>query len=205
MSKGLDRDRLQMQTSTPQGEEVFAWLAEQSLSIYGAVFAKHKLDTLRKVSLLTPAQLDTINADLNAVTGSSTSERDTVQEGQRVALGEAVDALRNSPQAMSLKERLRTYRDPTVSGLNLVGAQNQIEVLATKTKWLVTFIVLFLGLGLLQLMLSITGTPKLSVARSAVVKSVSVQVSNDSVTWHEISCGRRPCIFDTRPAGGKVE
>ena len=116
-----------MQTSTPQGEEVFAWLAEQSLSIYSAVFARHKLDTLRKVSLLTPTQLDTINADLNVVTGSSTSETVLVQEGQRVTLGEAVAALKNSPQAMSLKERLRTYRDPTVSGLNLVGAQNQLE------------------------------------------------------------------------------
>lgn len=194
-----------MQTSTPQGEEVFAWLAEQSLSIYSAVFARHKLDTLRKVSLLTPTQLDTINADLNVVTGSSTSETVLVQEGQRVTLGEAVAALKNSPQAMSLKERLRTYRDPTVSSFNLVGAQNQIEVLATKTKWIVLLVIMVGLFGGWMIFTSISRWGVLNFSDEPhVVNAVSVQVSNDSVTWRDIRCKNDPCIFDTRPADASL-
>ena len=77
-------------------------------------------------------------------------------------------------------------------------------VIATKTKWIVFVFTLFMALGVLQLLLSIFYGPTASnvswYGRSPVVKAVSVQASNDSMTWRDISCGARPCVFNTRPA-----
>ena len=56
----------QLQFSTPQGEEVCQFLAEKTLSCYGSVLAKNKLNSLRKISQLTSHQLDTLHEEFCA-------------------------------------------------------------------------------------------------------------------------------------------
>jgi len=48
-----------LQFSTPQGQEVLEWLAERMVSQYSHVFARNKLDSLRKVSRLSAEQIST--------------------------------------------------------------------------------------------------------------------------------------------------
>ena len=48
-----------MQFSTPQGQEVLEWLAERNVAQYSHVFARNKLDSLRKVSRLSAEQIST--------------------------------------------------------------------------------------------------------------------------------------------------
>ena len=111
------------------------WLEDNALSAYESTFAAHKLNSLRKVCLLTSQQLDQINNDFCLATSNDVKDKDFIPQGQRVVLGEAVEALKGQKESLPLKEQLRIYRDPKVSGLNLIGAQNQLEVLAAKRKW----------------------------------------------------------------------
>ena len=82
--------------------------------------------------MLSDQQLDQINKDLS--THSVSAETDVVLQGQRVVLGAAVEVLKGTVKALPLREQLEIYSDPKVSGMNLIGAQNQLEVVAAKRK-----------------------------------------------------------------------
>ena len=80
------------QFSTPQGEEVRRFLADKALSYYTSTLAKNKINSLRKLSLLTMQQLDTLHSEFCATvqTGKDIS---TAHLGRRVELGEALRLL----------------------------------------------------------------------------------------------------------------
>ena len=59
-----------MKFSTPQGEEVYDWLAYCRLLRFAPIFAKNKLDSLRKVSHLTHDEVVKINEELYLSGGS---------------------------------------------------------------------------------------------------------------------------------------
>ena len=82
--------------------------------------------------MLSDQQLDQINKDLS--THSVSAETDVVLQGQRVALGAAVEVLKGTVKALPLREQLEIYSDPKVSGMHLIGSQNLLEVVPAKRK-----------------------------------------------------------------------
>ena len=65
-----------LQFSTPQGQEVLEWLAEEMISQYAHVFARNKLDSLRKVSRLSEAQIAKLNDEsCRGLHGASEAQR----------------------------------------------------------------------------------------------------------------------------------
>jgi len=109
----------QLQFSTPQGEEVFQFLLVKTLSCYGSTLARNKLNSLRKVSQLKSHQLDKLHEEFCA-TCSIVGDISATQLGRRVALGEAVEALKGNPRTKTLKEQLYDFSDPKVRKCMLV-------------------------------------------------------------------------------------
>jgi len=171
-----------LQFSTAQGEEVCQFLAEKTLSCYGSVLAKNRLSSLRKVSQLTLHQLDTLHQEFCAA--SSVAEDSSItQLGRRVALGEAVESLKGDPRTKTLKEQLDDFSDPNVSGLNLVNARNQAEVLYAKKYWLFALIAIamyFLFHRSILGVVSMTHIQSKIQLRSQDVTAFTVQLSNGS-------------------------
>ena len=188
-----------MISSTPQGSEVCQWLAENALSMYESTFAAHKLNSLRKVSMLSDQQLDQINKDFCLSAHSVSAETDVVLQGQRVALGAAVDVLKGTVKALPLREQLEIYSDPKVSGMNLIGAQNQLEVVAAKRKWIWMILSLVLAYGVYQCVHGFRFYRELGLQFTpSSVTAVSVQLSNDTLSWTDVPCpGGETCVFDT--------
>ena len=92
-----------LQFSTPQGHEVLEFLGKQMISQYAAVFARNELDSLRKVSLLSEAEIAKLNDEFcRSVQGTSEAKI-----GGRVRLSLAVESLKYDPRAKSIKDRLR--------------------------------------------------------------------------------------------------
>ena len=106
----------QLQFSTPQGEEVFQYLLVKTLSCYGSTLARNRLNSLRKVSQLKSHQLDKLHEEFCA-TCSIAGDASASQLGRRVALGEAVEALKGNPRTNTLKKQLYDFSDPKVKHL----------------------------------------------------------------------------------------
>jgi len=132
-----------LQFSNPHGEEVVQWLSQHSLSHLASTFVRNKLNSLRKVSRMSREDVSRVHQEFCANTAVGDASVDSAQVGGLVSLVTAVQSLEDDPRAKTLNERLRNFRDPTVSGLNLIGAQNQLEVVMAKKKWLAMFIFFF--------------------------------------------------------------
>ncbi len=107
-----------------KGQEVVDWLHAHALSDYAATFARLQLDSLHKVSKLSPAQIvavceaaeeDEIGA--KCVTGHAT----TFPVGVRIVLEEAVKSLKRDPRSLTLSQRLSCFTDAHSCGfLNIL-------------------------------------------------------------------------------------
>jgi len=187
-----------LQFSNPHGEEVVQWLSQHSLSHLTSTFVRNKLNSLRKVSRMSREDVSRVHQEFCANTAVGDASVDSAQVGGLVLLVTAVQSLEDDPRAKTLKERLRNFRDPTVSGLNLIGAQNQLEVVMAKKKWLGMFVffftlqTIFYSIGAVHAMNLLSYT-----AQTRSVLTYSVQVSNNARAWRDVSCEGSPCIFDS--------
>lgn len=119
---------------TPQGMQVYEWLADNRLLQFAPIFAKNRLDSLRKVSRLTYEEVVEINKELYA---RQQREEGAVeqQHGTRVALGDSIERLKGDPRTKTIQEQMENYNDSKVSVLNLLGSQNQSGAVLGKKSW----------------------------------------------------------------------
>ena len=201
------RERRAVETfkfSTPQGQEVYEWLAENRLLPFACIFAQNKLNSLRKVSHLTHKEVVEINIELYA---RQKREDDALvqQHGTRVALGDAIDRLKRDPRTKTIQEQMEGYKDSKVSTVNLLGAQNQVSAFIKKKHWvyLWTLVWLFFTVwnwwyfvDLMQELSYTTQNPPMGS-----VMTYGVQVRNDTTQWRYVLCKDNhgdPCVFDSR-------
>ena len=88
--------------------------------------------------------------------------------------------------------------------MNLIGAQNQAEVLMAKPQWVVPFALLLLVSAAAVFFSLLIQRPVrlMSTTRTCHTTSFLVRLSNDGATWWNASCaeGREnPCVFDSTP------
>ena len=185
--------------STPQGEEVFEWLADNRLLPFASIFAQNKLTSLRKVSRLTHEEVVKLNAELYALRRGD--EDATVQQhGTRVALGDAIERLKSDPRAKTIQEQMEGYRDSKVSVLNLLGAQNQSAAWLGK-RLMVWGWFTFMGavtLWRFRTFLALMRELSYATQHRSVIR-YGVQLSNDTHTWRHVSCAHNqasPCVFE---------
>ena len=88
------REVQHLKFSTPQGEEVYEWLADKRLLPFATIFALNKLDSLRKVSRLTHEEVIKINEELYV---NQQGGEDSTRHGTRVALEDAIEVLKGDP------------------------------------------------------------------------------------------------------------
>ena len=187
-----------LQFSNPQGEEVFEFLSEHALSHYTSTFASNELNSLRRVSQMTYENVSKVHEEFCASTSLGDATMKSAQVGRLVLLAKTVQSLKNDPRTKTLKEQLRDFKDPTVSGVNLLGAQNQAEVILAKKG---TMFLLICGIGILAILSLISGVNAMSMfsytAQTRSVLTYSVQFSNDAKAWRDVSCAGILCIFDS--------
>ena len=105
-------------------------------------------------------------------------------------LSSAVSELKGDKITRTLADQLLYYKDPTVSGFNILTAQNQLELVFAKKRYhglLVGFFVwcfLYTGYWGLQYRDQLNYVPK-----TFSVTTYSVQVSGDGRNWSDVTCG----------------
>lgn len=177
-----------LQFSTPQGHEVLEFLGEQMISQYATVFARNELDSLRKVSLLSEAEI----AKLNDEFCRSLPVTSEAKIGGRVRLSLAVESLRNDPRAKSIKDRLRTFSDSSAGNAAVEARMVWMQdfVLCVFMLCFSTFALPWMGLPLYRSIL----------ARPHSLTSFTVQLSVDGSKWTNVMCQGRYCEFDCSAA-----
>jgi hypothetical protein len=170
--------------STPQGEEVYHWLSEQGLSQYTSSFVSVRLNSLRKISRMTSDDLFKVHQKFCSSTAHAELAHENDDVGSRVFLEEAVQALKDDPRTKTLQEQLDDFRDPKVSGLNLMGANHQLEVLMAQRGWRWFFLSALLCAGLYQGFGAVTGFARLSnIITSGNILTYGVQLSTNGTLW----------------------
>jgi hypothetical protein len=183
-----------LQFSTPQGQEVLEWLAENMLSHYIPVFARNKLDSLWKVSKLSDPQVSELNNEFSEDFLYSKS-----QIGGHIRLEEAVSSLQHDIRAKSIKDQLLNYVDS--SATNKVQEARREWAFFLSGALLVGLIALFgipFGTGL-----PLYGTVLLETQEHSVT-SYMVQRSVDGVNWTDIMCNQQQCVFENTVAVAKT-
>ncbi len=187
--------------TTPQGEEVCNWLAERGISQYTSVFVALRLDSLRKVSRMTPDDLATVHLKFCSSTAIADVTPENQDVGRRISLEEAVQSLRGNPITKTLQDQLDDYRDPKVSGLNLIGSNHQLEVFMAKGGWRYFFIVVLFACGLYWSYNSVLVLLQLmELTKASSVLTYGVQLSKDGNVWNSVVCNDRgggPCVFES--------
>jgi hypothetical protein len=182
-----------LQFSTSQGQEVLEWLAEEMISQYAHVFARNKLDSLRKVSRLSESEIAKLNDEFcRGLHGTSEG-----QIGGRIRLADAVASLRNDPRTRSIAERLTSFSDS--------AAEN--EVLNQRLAWLTEFVWTSILVSVLAFSLPVIGFPlHHSLASNPhSVTSYTVQLSIDGSNWTNVMCPggecevQQKCVFYASP------
>ena len=185
--------------STPQGQEVFEWLADNRLLPFAPIFAQNKLNSLRKVSRLTHEEVVEVNEELYA---SQRKEQDAAvhQHGTRVALSDAIESLKGDLRAQTIQTQMHNYRDSKVSMLNMLGAQNQVSAVISKKPWLICWIFVMGIFSIWSVTSGLSLTTELSYTTiNRSVLTYGVQLSKDSHTWQYVSCQRTNggrCAFE---------
>jgi len=189
--------------STPQGEEVYGWLADNRLLPFASIFAQNKLNSLRKVSRLTHEEVVEINQELYA-NRRGDQGNNTQKHGTRVALGDAIERLKQDERTKTVQVQMEDYRDSKVSVLNLLGAQNQISALLSKTPWVITLTVMCVCMVVWDTIRPQGGFATLSALGYTTmhrsVMTYGVQLSNDTNSWLYVPCPDKkggPCVFDS--------
>ena len=174
-----------LQFSTPQGQEVLEWLGEQMIAQYAHVFARNQLDSLRKVSLLSEAEIAKLSDEF-CRGAQGTSE---AKIGGRVRLSLAVTSLRNDPRTKSIKDRLRTFSDSAAANAAAEASFN----------WVIDVIIFLFFVSLLTFALPPLGLPlyRSILARTHSITSFTVQLSADGSNWTNVMCQGQKCVFDS--------
>jgi len=97
-----------------KGQEVVDWLHVHALSSYAATFARLQLDSLHKVSKLSPEQIVAVSeaAEEDEVGAKCvTGHASTFPVGVRIVLEEAVKSLRRDSRSLTLSQRLSCFTD----------------------------------------------------------------------------------------------
>jgi len=190
------------QFTTPQGLEVCNWLADHMLSHYTSTFASNNLNSLLKVSKISSDDLFKLHHKYclsTSVLGQSSLDTDKL--GNKVYLERAVKSLQNDPRARTIKWQLNNYRDPDVTGLNLLGAQNQMEVGFAKEYWKWGFVILFWLISAYLVIWAIINMKDLNYSMTTrSVTKYGVHLSLDGASWSHVSgsdCYGGPCVFDS--------
>ena len=127
--------RQEMQTfqfSTPQGEEVCQFLADNALSCYASILAKNKINSLRKLSMLTAQQLDTLHGRVcDTVKAGDDASDDHL--GRRVAPRHARNA---SGAAAELIESnySQTITKVALAGMGVFAATTLLDMMPSGKK-----------------------------------------------------------------------
>jgi len=180
------------QFSTPLGHEVYNWLKSNMLTEFASAFARHKIDSLYKISLMTSEQVDAVNKDHCENLALSGSSR---RVGSQIMLVKAIYGLKKDERAFSCTERLEQYKDTNVAWRMCFGANNQLEVLLSKPVWrlwLVFFIFVAVP-GLLIALFSlciIFDASILSGRPASSVTSVRILVGVNGSDWRPVDCGK---------------
>jgi len=191
-----------LQFSTPQGQEVLEWLAERMVSQYSHVFARNKLDSLRKVSRLSAEQISKLNDEFcRGLHGASEA-----QIGGHIRIADAVASLQGDPRTKSISDRLASFRD---SAAENAAAEKRLA-------WVLDVLGVVIGATVL-FALGVMGLPlhQALASRPHSVTSFSVQLSVDGNNWTNVMCpwGKREqhsegqgqkCVFDASPEQSSV-
>jgi hypothetical protein len=97
-----------------KGQEVVDWLHAHALSDYAATFARLQLDSLHKVSKLSPEQIVAVSeaAEEDEVGAKCvTGHASTFPVGVRIVLEEAVKSLKRDSRSLTLSQRLSCFTD----------------------------------------------------------------------------------------------
>ena len=195
--------------STPQGEEVYTWLAEQGLSQYTSSFVSLHLTSLRKVSRMTSTDLAAVHFKFRSSTAIADVTLENEDVGRRVFLEEAVQSLRSDPRTKTLREQLDDYCDPKVSSFNLLCANHQLEILMAKHWWRYFAVATFGVIGLYQLAWSVISLLHfMHLTQTSSVSTYGVQLSDNGTVWSSVVCNDRtgdPCVFDSSILASRPE
>ena len=190
------------------GEEVCRWLASKGLSQYTSAFVSLNLDSLRKVERMTADALSKVHRKFCASTAIMGLSIANDNVGRLVMLSEAVQSLKDDERTKTLQDQLADYKDPKVSGLNLLGANHQLEVFMSQVGWKWFFICTLLVVFFYQAYWTALSFVQMSDQfKSHNMITYGVQLSLNATLWWDVVCQERslyrdtlvegPCIFDS--------
>jgi len=150
---------------------------------------------------MTSDDLSTVHLKFCSSTAIADINLDNEDVGRRVFLEETVQSLRNDPRTKTLQDQLNDYCDPKVSGLNLIGANHQLEVMMSSRSYRYFFILVLLFIGFYQLYWSVISLVHLNIlAETISITTYGVQLSTNGTMWSPVVCNDQnggPCIFDS--------
>ena len=178
------------------------WLASRGLSQYTSSFVSLHLNSLRKVAAATNDDLSKVHRKFCASTALSGLHSENDDVGRLVMLKEAVQSLKDDERTKTLQDQLDDYSDPKVSGLNLIGAQHQLEVAMAQQGYRWFFIWVLIVVTLYQAIYSGIAIMEMSgQTNSYNLMTYGVQLSLNSTSWWPVVCQdaivEGPCIFDS--------
>ena len=119
----------------PGGIEVLMWLKEKGMLKFSRTFAKHDVDSLKRMS-------DLNDKDIKDIFFHNASGSCTLPKGQEAALRSAIADLRSLPKSKRYSERLFEYRDSSTALGTAVWTSNSAEIACGKGKVQFVFILL---------------------------------------------------------------
>ena len=191
------------QRKHPSGAEVSEWLANNKLAHYTSTLDGLGLNSLRKISEMTPEDVQNVhqtfleqNSDM--IQGLSL---DIANLGDRINLGSAVEALNNDKRTMTLKDQVLFYKDPKVAGLNILMAQNQLELIFAKKRLHFLLIGIFFVGSVYNMYWALMYRERQNYApKTFSVTTYGVQLSHDATNWTDLPCADRTggtCVFES--------
>jgi hypothetical protein len=105
-------------------------------------------------------------------------------------LSAAVKELKGDKRTRTLADQLLYYKDPTVSGFNVLTAQNQLELVFAKKRYHGALVGAFVLATLYTFYWGMEYRSQLNYApKTFSVTTYSLQMSADGHNWSDVTCG----------------
>ena len=107
--------------------------------------------------------------------------------------------LKGDKRTRTLADQVLYYKDRTVSGFNVLTAQNQLELVFTKKRYHATLVIFFVFSFLYTLYWGMYYGDQLNyVPKTFSVTTYSLQISGDGSNWSDVKCGASvACVYET--------
>ena len=123
-------------------------------------------------------------------------------------LSSAVKSLKGDKRTRTVKEQVLFYKDPKVSGFNVLTAQNQLELVFAKKRYHGLVVVGMVLITIYNLFWALTYRAHQinSVPKTYSVTKYSMQLSADGGNWSDMTCAAGlPCVFDSSTLAEKPD